>query len=678
MNEPKTELYLHLKKRRERGATLDELSERFGPCADALAALQREGWVAEAKKGWWLDCASSPFKAARVRVKARKTVAWVADALVEMRGNPLGALDGDLVLFKAFRGDYKAMKILERADDHLVGFLPVSDTFLPYRRHQPEFAVLQPRPVPPRTLAYARIAAYPGPRTGGKVEIVRELGRMGEKGVEAAAVLLERHIPHAPSPDAEAEAAAIASAERRWSAQGGRLDLRGEECFTIDPENARDFDDAVSLKPLPGGRFLLGVHIADVSHYVKEGGAVDLDARDRGNSVYFPDRVVPMLPEVLSNDLCSLRPDEDRYATSVLVEVSPTGGLSHPQVASTVIHSVRRFTYARAQAVLDGAADPLAPPLKAMEAVARQFHKKRVELGSLDFDLPEVGIIFDDEGRMVGVKPYIRTMAHRLIEEFMLAANRVTAHWLHDHGFPLLYRVHEPPDEQKFVELKKIVETLGLPFPVNPDSIDARDVQKLVEGWKGAREEPYLNEMLLRSLMRACYKPENLGHFALGFKTYCHFTSPIRRYADLVVHRQIKRALAGERLPVEAREREEEALAELGQHISLREWGAEDAEREVLEWKTIQLLEGRAGQLFEARVNGVVDGGMSILLPEFAITGFLPFSGFKKEFLFASTLQQTATGAKSGKAWRLGDPIRVRLVKADPVTRSLVFEPLEG
>jgi len=279
---------------------------------------------------------------------------------------------------------------------------------------------------------------------------------------------------------------------------------------------------------------------------------------------------------------------------------------------------------------------------------------------------------------MVGVKPYIRTMAHRLVEEFMLAANRVTARWLHDHGFPLLYRVHEPPDEQKFVELKKIVETLGLPFPVNPDSIDARDVQKLVEGWKGAREEPYLNEMLLRSLMRACYKPENLGHFALAFKTYCHFTSPIRRYADLVVHRQIKRALAGERLTVEQKDREEEALAELGQHISLREWGAEDAEREVLEWKTIQLLEGRAGQNFEARVNGVVDGGMSILLPEFAITGFLPFSGFKKEFLFASTLQQTATGAKSGKAWRLGDPIRVRLVKADPVTRSLVFEPLDG
>ena len=676
MNAPTTELYLYLKKRKERGATLEELSERFGPCEVELAALQREGWVAEAKKEWWLDCASSPYKAARVRVKARKTVAWVADALIEMRGNPLGALDGDLVLFKAFRGDFKAVKILERADDHLVGFLPAPDVFLPYRRHQPDFAVLKPRPVPPRTLAFVRIAGYPGPHVRGKVEVVRELGRMGEKGVEAAAVLLERHIPHAPSPDAEAEAAAIAERQRNWSAEG-RLDLRDEACFTIDPENARDFDDAVSLKPLPGGRFLLGVHIADVSHYVRDGGAVDLDARDRGNSVYFPDRVVPMLPEVLSNDLCSLRPDEDRYAVSVLVEVSPAGDLSHPRVASTVIHSVRRFTYAQAQAILDGADDRLAPTLRAMETVAKQFHKKRVVLGSLDFDLPEVGIVFDDDGRMVGVKPYIRTMAHRLVEEFMLAANRVTAHWLNDHGFPLLYRVHEPPDAQKFIELKKIVETLGLPFPVNPDAIDARDVQKLVKGWDGAREEPYLNEMLLRSLMRACYKPENLGHFALAFKTYCHFTSPIRRYADLVVHRQIKRTLAGERLTVEAKGREEEALAELGQHISLREWGAEDAEREVLEWKTIQLLEGRTGQAFEARINGVVDGGMSILLPEFAITGFLPFSGFKKEFLFASTLQQTATGAKSGKAWRLGDPIPVRLVKADPVMRSLVFEPIE-
>jgi ribonuclease R len=677
MNAPTSELYRYLKRQREKGADLDELSRRFGPCAEALAALQREGWVAEAKKGWWVDCASTAYKAARVRVKARKTVAWVGDALVEMKGNPLGALDRDLVLFKAFRGAYKPVRILERADDHLVGFLLVPAVFLPYRRHQPEFSVLQPRPVPPRTLAHARIAAYPGPKARGTVEVVRELGRMGEPGAEAAVVLVDRRIPHAPSPDAEAEAAGIAERERAWTAHG-RLDLRGEACFTIDPENARDFDDAVSLQPLPGGRFLLGFHIADVSHYVRAGSAVDLDARDRGNSVYFPDRVVPMLPEVLSNDLCSLTPGEDRYAMSVLVEVSPSGSLSHPRVAASLIHSIRRFTYAQAQAVLDGADDPLAPTLRAMERVAKQFHAKRVALGSLDFDLPEVGVVLDDAGCMVGVKPYIRTMAHRLVEEFMLAANRIAARWLHDHGFPLLYRVHEPPDAQKFVELKKVVETLGLPFPVNPDAIDARDVQKLVQEWTGRSEEPYLNEMLLRSLMRACYKPENLGHFALAFKTYCHFTSPIRRYADLVVHRQIKRALAGERLTPEQKDREEELLAELGQHVSLREWDAEDAEREVLEWKTIQLLEGRGGQAFEARVNGVVDGGMSVLLPEFAVTGFLPFSGFKKEFLFASTLQQTVTGAKSGKAWRLGDPIRVRLVKADPVMRSLVFEPIES
>ena len=676
MNKTDNSIYFHLKKKKIQGAALTELARNFGAAVpQVLKILQSEGLAAELKKGWWTALEATPYRAGRARIRARKTLVFLQGQTVELKGNPLGAMDGDLILFRVSRGGAKPVRILERAGDRLPGFLLPGDVFLPYRRHQPEFMVRSPAPVPPRSMAEGRVVRFPTGKGRGTVEMTTRLGALGDRGLETTVVLMDKKIPHRFGPETEAEASAI-----RADFSGGRLpreDVRDEVVFTIDPENARDFDDAVSLKPLSEGRFLLGVHIADVSHYVAEGSALDRDALERGNSVYFPDRVVPMLPEILSNDLCSLKPDQDRCAVSVFAHVSPQGALSEPRVVPTLIHSRRRFTYQEVQAVLDGAPDPLSGTLKNMERIARAFQERRTHRGSLDFDLPEVGIVYDDTGRMTGVRPDIRTMAHRLVEEFMLAANRVVAQWLTHRGFPLLYRVHEPPDGQKFMELKIILDALQRPFPVNIDDIQPKDVQKLLRSWEGAPEETYLNELLLRSLMRACYSPDNKGHFALAFPVYCHFTSPIRRWADLQVHRQIKRALAGERLTLEQKEAETDKLRDLGEHISRREWDAEDAERDVLEWMTIQLLEKRQGEMLDARISGVSEGGMTVLLPEYMVTGFMPFSGFKGEYLYASALQHTATGVQTGRTFRLGDAIRVRLVLADPIRRNLLFEPEE-
>jgi ribonuclease R len=677
MNEPHNSIYLHLKKKKAQGATMAELLRIFdASIPEHLKALQSEGLAAELKKGWWAALEATPYRAGRARVRARKTIVFLRDQTAELRGNPLGAMDGDLVLFRISRGEVRPVRILERASDRLPGFLLPEDVFQPYRRHQPEFTVRNPSLAQPRMLAEGRIVQYPTGKARGKVDVTAVLGTLGDRGLETTVILMDKKIPHRFSPDTEEEASAFRA---EFSAGGPlkREDIRREEVFTIDPENARDFDDAVSLKPLAGGRFLLGVHIADVSHYVTPGSALDRDALERGNSVYFPDRVVPMLPEVLSNELCSLMPDRDRYALSVFAHVTEQGALSEPRVVPTLIHSRRRFTYQEVQSILDGAADPLSGTLKSMEGVARAFQERRTARGSLDFDLPEVGIVYDDAGRMTGVRPHIRTMAHRLVEEFMLSANRVVAQWLAHRGFPLLYRVHEPPDGQKFMELKIILDALQRPFPVNLDDITPKDVQKLLKSWEGTPEETYLNELLLRSLMRAGYSPDNKGHFALAFPVYCHFTSPIRRWADLQVHRQIKRALSGERFTLEQKDAETDQLRELGDHISRREWDAEDAEREVLEWMTIQLLEKRQGEVMDARISGVSEGGMTILLPEYMVAGFMPFSGFKGEYLYASALQHTATGVQSGRTFRLGDAIRVRLVLADPIRRNLIFEPEE-
>ena len=678
MNEPHSSIFQFLKDRKARGAARAELLQRFGEeVFSHLESLQSEGLAVELKKGWWTVLEATPYRAGRARVRARKTIIFLGDRTVEFKGNALGAMDGDLILFRLSKAEAQPVRILERATHRLPGFILPGNFFLPFRRHQPEFTLRGRADCPPRTLVEAGILQYPTGKKAGVAEILTVIGGMGDKGTASEVVLLDRRIPKIFSPEAEAEAAAI-KADFSDVGTPGREDLRGETVFTIDPENARDFDDAVSLKPLSGGNFLMGIHIADVSHYVAEGSALDRDALQRGNSVYFPDRVVPMLPEALSNDLCSLKPDQDRHALSVFAEVSPQGALSNPRLVSTLIHSRRRFTYQEAQTILDGAPDPHAETLRAMATVAKSLQQRRTSRGSLDFDLPEVGIVYDDSGRMTGVRPYIRTMAHRLVEEFMLAANRIVAQWLTHRGFPFLYRVHEPPDKLKFFELRMIVEALQHPFPVNLDDITPTDVRKLLQSWEGLPEEAYLNELLLRSLMRACYSPDNKGHFALAFPVYCHFTSPIRRWADLQVHRQIKRALAGERLTIEQKEADTAKLRELGDHISRREWDAEDAERDVLEWMTIQLLEPRVGELFDARISGMSGGGMTVILLEFMISGFLPFSGFKGEFIHASTLQHTATAVGTGRTFRMGDPMRVRLKEADPIRRSLIFEPAEA
>ncbi|MCS6952419.1 MAG: VacB/RNase II family 3'-5' exoribonuclease [Bryobacterales bacterium] len=551
------------------------------------------------------------------------------------------------------------------------------------------------------------LLAYPkdGERAVGRV--IEVLGYPEDFGVDVEIIIRKHHLPHRFPPEVLEQAQSLPSAVRAHEL-AGRVDFRGMDVVTIDGETARDFDDAVWVDRLPNGHYALHVHIADVSHYVAPGTPIDEEAYRRGTSVYFPDRAVPMLPLELSAELCSLKPHSDRLTLSVLLEIDHRGDVIAQEFVKGVIRSAARLTYTEVHAALEG--DPAARErwahllerFERMRELALILNRKRARRGSIDFDLPEPFIEFDEWGEMTGIRRAPRNIAHRIIEEFMLAANEAVATHLETRGVPSLYRIHEPPDPQKVVEFEEIAAHFGyslglgaLPVKrfavvdrkrdgrkIRKDVIRAderlevssRQYQRLVEKIQGKPEERILSYLMLRSLKQARYSPENTGHFALATDTYTHFTSPIRRYPDLVVHRILSALLDGRQPPAMD-------LPAIAAHASETERRAAEAERELVEWKKVKFMAERLGDEFDALIISTSKLGFFVELIDLFMEGLVPIEVLPGErYRYLDNARQIV-GERTRRRFAVGDRVRVRLDRVDGVERRLYFslaEPARG
>lgn len=462
----------------------------------------------------------------------------------------------------------------------------------------------------------------------------------------------------------------------------GRTDHRNLVTFTIDGEQAKDFDDAVSIKRLENG-FRLWVHIADVSHYVAEGSGIDADAFERGASVYFPGSVIPMLPFALSNEICSLKPNEERLTVTARLDFGAKGRVRSCEVYESVIRSNTRLTYTEVAALLEQRSTKngespefpgFAQDLFAMDDLAQQLTKRRAERGSLDFDLPDPVIILNLQGNPEDVVKEERNPAHRLIEEFMIAANEAVASYLTDAKSPCVYRVHEPPDEDALIGLAKTLKAIGVKKVLTGSDMADR-FQHLIEAVRGKRIERLVSYLILRALKIAQYRPENSGHFGLASDCYVHFTSPIRRYPDLMVHRFVKQNLARKK---RARSDEDAAqLKEAAYHCSLRERAAMSAERQIVKMRQAQFMADKIGQVFTGIVSGITAKGFFVELDQYFLEGFVPISSLIDDRYSFNEERLCLTGLKSGKTFRIGDALTVGVRSVQVPLGRIDFKLLE-
>lgn len=551
------------------------------------------------------------------------------------------------------------------------------------------------------------ITEWPTATHNPRGRVLEVLGRENDFGVDVEIIIRKYHLPHRFPPEVLEEAQSFGGALPAGEIRR-RQDYRPLPIVTIDGETARDFDDAVLVRKLPGGNFELQVHIADVARYVRPGTPLDAEARLRGTSVYFPDRAVPMLPMELSTDLCSLRPREDRLVMSCVMELDHQGDLRRYDLREGVIHSAERMTYTAVNAVLEGDASArkqyahLAEDFERMRELALILNRKRMRRGSIDFDLPEPVIEFDEFGLMRAILPSERNIAHRLIEEFMLAANECVATHLEQRGVPSLYRIHEKPDAKKVYEFETLAAAFGYSLGVGPLPIQrmqlrgerrarqgtgrpVREIevpkevhvtphmyQKLVEKITGKPEERILAFLMLRSLMQAKYSAENVGHFALASASYTHFTSPIRRYPDLIVHRILKQVLHDHGGPIPEKE-----LQEIAEESSRSERRADDAERELMEWKKIRFMEEKIGEDFDALIISVTRFGFFVELVDLFVEGLVPLATLTGDRYTYRENTRQIIGERTKKRYSLGDRVRVLLDRLDRVQRKLQFAVLE-
>jgi ribonuclease R len=533
-------------------------------------------------------------------------------------------------------------------------------------------------------LVVAELTSYPSELGGPEGRIVEVLGRPGDPDVEAELIIRKHELPHRFSEAAqrEAEEAARQLAPREADvAASDRIDLRRRTLVTIDGETARDFDDAVGIERLAGGRTRLSVAIADVSHYVREGGPLDREAFARGTSVYFPDRAIPMLPEVLSNGVCSLNPKVDRYAFTVELTFDADGKVTDALFYPSVIRSRARLTYTLVRQIVadrDPAARRahagLVKDLELMAELAGRLRERRRQRGSIDFDLPEPQIILDLEGGIEAIVRSERNVAHQLIEEFMIAANEAVARYLGALEVPVLYRVHEEPARDKLDAFREFLHNLGYTLggaaggPIHPKMF-----QKLVDEAKGRPEERLVNTVMLRTMKQARYSADNVGHFGLASAEYTHFTSPIRRYPDLVVHRILEEVQARGAMPRARREALAARLPEVAQHCSDRERKAMEAEREIVALKKCQFMATRVGETFDGVISGVTAFGFFVELQDIFVEGLVRVSSLADDYYRFIEKSHALNGQHTRRTFRIGDQVRIRLERVDIDSRHIDF-----
>lgn len=581
----------------------------------------------------------------------------------------LGALTGDIVevLYeergKRGKPEGRIVRILEKGRETALGIYDE-------RFGQPFFVLLDSGSSEEIPLASKGSFTL---KPGMIVEVKRDswtlksvLGRPDEPGVDTQVVIKQHNLAAAFLSATRMEAQRIS---RRILAQdrAGRKDYRRWRTMTIDGETAQDFDDAVSVKKLASGHFLLGVHIADVSHYVKPGSALDKEALQRATSVYFPDLTLPMLPEELSNDLSSLRPRKTRLTFSVLLEIDQNGRVVKSEFHPSIIKTAERMTYTSVFKIFGGDGDErrkfaaLVPDLLLMREVASLLRKRREDAGSLNFDLLEPELVYR-EGKLQQVAAFEANEAHHLIEEFMVAANEAVASALTRKSLQALYRVHPAPGLADLEELRGLLEHFGFFLP-KPEKVTAKDLQRILKQVEGKPEEKFIQFQVLRGLRIAVYSAENTGHYGLAKKEYTHFTSPIRRYPDLIVHRLIKAAIRGEKLRIPA-------LPSLALHCSERERAADEAEKRLVEWRIFRFLKSKLGEEVEGLIVDITKAGVVVELEDYFVDGLIPYADLDGDYYHRRS-QKTLVGRRSGRKFDLGERVKVILASVDPIRRRM-------
>ncbi|HZI50537.1 MAG TPA: ribonuclease R, partial [Terriglobia bacterium] len=498
-------------------------------------------------------------------------------------------------------------------------------------------------------------------------KIVSVIGFLDDPNVETQVIIKKFGLPTQFPKEVEEEAAMLPDSIRESDLEG-RDDFRKRTTITIDPTTARDFDDAIDVNVLPDGSFQLGVHIADVAHFVQPGSAMDREARIRGTSVYFPDRVLPMLPEKVSNHLCSLNPRSDRLAMSVMMHISRDGTVRDYSFHNSVIHSSERMTYDDVQKIIDGDETlsaryaSILPEIRKIDRLARLLQKRRRESGAIDFDLPEPMLTYNDQGDVTGIVKAIRHFSHRIVEEFMVLANEVVAQHLEGLEVPSIYRIHEEPDPAKVEAFAEMVSTFGLKF--RPKKVNPAEFQKFIASIEGRPDERMLSYLMLRSFKQAVYSPRNAGHFGLASDAYTHFTSPIRRYPDLVVHRILKNTIARRQPALSPAQ-----LEAVASESSERERMAAQAERELFEWKKMLLMEKYLGETFDAVIIGVSKDGFMVEILEQFVEGFVSVADLPDGQYRFDVSDRILMSRNGKRRFRLGNRLQVQVARVDKLLR---------
>jgi ribonuclease R len=508
--------------------------------------------------------------------------------------------------------------------------------------------------------------------------IIDIIGFPGEAGVDIASVAYGHQLHIKFSQPALSELQAIPPATIPKQEIERRLDLRDHICFTIDPEDAKDFDDAVSIETLDNGNLRLGVHIADVSYYVKEGSEIDKEALERGTSVYLVDRVIPMLPEELANNLCSLQPETDKLTYSCIMELTRAGKLVTYHIQPSVINSKRRYSYEQVQDILDGMVqDPYTPQLQLMLSLSRVLLTKRLSEGSIDFETPEVSFTLNEKGFPTAIKRKNRLDSHRLIEEFMLLANcTVTRHIFKlsagNSPLPFIYRVHEKPDEEKMTKFLNFLHALAIEIP-RGKQITSKFFQNILNNLKNSNESFVIREVALRSMMKAVYDTKNIGHFGLGFKNYTHFTSPIRRYPDLTVHRLLKKYAASipDKVHIGALNK---SLDEICTQSTRMERTAMEAERDSIRLKQNEYISRHIGEEYDGIISGVMSFGIFVELTDTLAEGLVHIQNINDDYYIYDEESYSLIGRESNRRLRLADPVRIRVQKVNLETGKVDFD----